>query len=190
MVYGFVNRSSGYIKVYSELGIGTTFRVYLPKTEEEKESTESVTSELTHPPGGSELILIVDDEPGLLELAAESLQNLGYRIITAGSGEQAMKCLQNNSDIDLLFSDVVMPGSLNGYQLAEQATAFQPGLKVLLTSGFTSKAVISNGQAKFKVHLLNKPYTQAEMAQRIRNLLSPQDPKAGTDTAVVRGPSE
>ncbi|MEN8171010.1 MAG: bacteriohemerythrin [Pseudomonadota bacterium] len=170
MVYGFVKRSSGYINVYSELGHGTTFRLYLPRTVGEEKSDQvwrdkEQTSSL---PGGTETLLVVDDEVDLLELARESLEMLGYRVLTAVDGQEAMEKLAEEPAIDLLFSDVVMPGGMNGYDLAEQAIASRPEIKVLLTSGYTEKAISRGGQAYFTANLLNKPYSQVELAHRVR----------------------
>ncbi|MEN8168843.1 MAG: bacteriohemerythrin, partial [Pseudomonadota bacterium] len=170
MVYGFVKRSGGLIKVYSEPGVGTTFRLYLPRAEGDGQSDslgQNGEQNLILP-RGIETLLVVDDEAGLLELAKESLEALGYRVLTADDGQQALKQLAEDPTIDFLFSDVVMPGGINGYELAEQATASRPDLKVLLTSGYTEKAVARNGQARFEANLLSKPYTQAELAQRVR----------------------
>ncbi|RLA40224.1 MAG: histidine kinase [Gammaproteobacteria bacterium] len=171
MVFGFIERSKGHIKLYSEQGIGTTFHVYLPRSkmkEEVKVSSEQGAKAL---PTGNETILVVDDEPGLVAIAQESLQLLGYHVLTASDGNQAMEQLAAEPSIDLLFSDVVMPGGMNGYQLAEGAVEAMPELKVLLASGYTKKAISQNGQARFDANLLNKPYTQSELALQIRSLL-------------------
>ena len=115
-----------------------------------------------------------DNEPIdklLLELAEESLQALGYRVLTASNGKQALQKLAEERKVDLLFSDVVMPGGINGFELAEQAVVLFPDLKVLITSGYTEKAVIRNGQARFSENMLSKPYNQAELAQRVREAL-------------------
>jgi len=171
MVFGFTQRSEGHIKVYSELDIGTTFRLYLPRYKGQEQViniTEQKNQILSR---GTETILVVDDEEGLLEIAEESLQALGYRVITANNANQALKRLSEDDSISLLFSDVVMPGGISGYELAELAVEQQPELKVLLTSGYTKKVVAHNGQAKFNSHLLCKPYTQFELAHQIRSVL-------------------
>ena len=172
MVFGFVKRSLGHIKVYSESGIGTTFKLYLPlsQSEEQQVVVSHVDSTTLH--GGKETILVVDDEPALLELVDEMLQELGYKVFLASDGKQALQQLEKEPDIDLLISDVVMPGGINGYELAEQAVAKYPELKVLLTSGYTEKAVAHNGQARFNANLISKPYTQADLTRRIRECLS------------------
>jgi PAS domain S-box-containing protein len=171
MVYGFTQRSKGYIKAYSEPGIGTTVRLYLPRSGDQVQESTRPTDKKTGLPRGNEVILIVDDEADLLELAKDHLETLGYHTIVAENGKQALQKLAEAEHIDLLFSDVVMPGGINGYELAEQATTKRPELKVLLTSGFTKKAIAKNGQAQFSATLLNKPYSKAELAWRVRETL-------------------
>lgn len=173
MVFGFVNRSSGNIKLYSEPGIGTTFRIYLPHSEEEEKTLSESDKQTESVPRGHETILVVDDEKSLLELVNETLQRQGYKVLTASNGAQALSKLTDDkaNDIALLFSDVVMPGGMNGYELAEQATAKRPELKVLLTSGFTEKAIARNGQSRFNANLLSKPYMQRDLVMRMRELL-------------------
>ncbi len=181
MVFGFVRRSRGHIKCYSEVGVGTTFHLYLPRANlstangEVKQSEQS-GEQVEMLPHGTESILVVDDEINLVELAREFLEALGYNVYTANDGKQALEILAKEPTIDLLFSDVVMPGGLNGYQLAQQATtiskkAGHPGLKVLLTSGYTGKAVFHDEQKLFQASLLGKPYNQSELAIRVRAIL-------------------
>ena len=170
MVFGFVKRSAGSIKVYSEPGIGTTFRLYLPRANDAETLSASIGTDCEALPTGKETILIVDDEAALLTLAEESLQSLGYTTLSASGGKQALEILTQQPDVDILFSDVVMPG-MNGYELAEKASAEHPGLKVLLTSGYTEMATAHNGQARFNANLISKPYSQRELAQRIREIL-------------------
>ena len=119
--------------------------------------------------GRSETILIVDDEVELLELARESLEILGYRVLTASNGKEALERLAEHPAISLLFSDMVMSGGMNGYELAEKAMEYHPDLKILLTSGHVGKA---KGKTDLKTNFLMKPYTQAELAQRVRSLLN------------------
>jgi len=169
MVYGFTKRYEGYIKIYSEPGVGTTMRLYLPRAVAES-STSEVNNQENAMPTGHETILIVDDEVDLLELAEHYLSDLGYRTLTAENAAQALTIL-GDEPIDLLFSDVVMPGGMNGYELAQQATQQSPNLKVLITSGFTSKSITQNGLARFATNLLSKPYRKAGLAQSIRRVL-------------------
>ena len=174
MVYGFVQRSKGFIDAHSEVGVGTTIKLYLPRFEgKEKLPTERDADKDAQLPRGTETLLIVDDEAALLELAKTLLEGMGYRVFTAANGKQAIEKLRQETSIDLLFSDVVMPGGINGYELVEQATAEFPKLKVLLTSGYTGK-VAGNSQAgktDLNVSLLNKPYSQSDLAIRVRAIL-------------------
>jgi len=171
MVYGFVKRYGGNIKVYSELGVGTTMRLYLPRTTASESTTTIQDTHEVELPTGSETILIVDDEVDLLQLADQYLRDLGYHTRLAENTKQALAILEGDESIDLLFSDVVMPGGMNGYELAQQATQLRPRLKVLLTSGFTSKTIAHNGLARFSAHLLCKPYRKSDLSQRIRTVL-------------------
>ena len=172
MVYGFVKRYGGFIKVYSEPGAGTIVRLCLPRSAASESAVIVNNVYEADAPTGNETILIVDDEADLLQLAECYLNDLGYRTHLAGNVAQALEILaKEEGKIDLLFSDVVMPGGLNGYELAQQATEFWPHIKVLLTSGFTSKTLAHQGLARFAAHLLNKPYRKADLAQRIRRVL-------------------
>ncbi len=171
MVYGFMRRFDGFIKIYSELNVGTTMRLYLPRTNTSDIAELKSFANEVDLPRGSESILIVDDEKDLLHLAEKYLQELGYKTYLAENAQQALKVFSEHSDINCLFSDIVMPGGMNGYELAEQLTQQQPQLKVLLSTGFTSKAVAKNGAARFVDELLNKPYRKAELARRIRFIL-------------------
>ena len=169
MVFGFVQRSSGYIRVDSEQGTGTTFRIYLPRFVSE-DITLPVDSKIEVAlPDGKEVILVVDDEESLLAITSENLQALGYQVWTASSAERALQIMSANR-IDLLFSDVVMP-EMNGYELAEQVVVLYPDTKVLLTSGYTEKAHVTDKESRFNVDLLSKPYTQVVLAKAIRQKL-------------------
>ena len=170
MVYGFAKRNGGNIKVYSEPGVGTTIRLYLPRSTVSV-ATVQAKNDLEELPTGHESILIVDDEVELLHLADQYLSDLGYRTHLAETVAQALELLARDENIDLLFSDVVMPGGMNGYELAQQATQQRHNLKVLLTSGFTSKTMVHNGLARFSSHLLSKPYRKDDLAQHIRLVL-------------------
>lgn len=177
MVYGFVKRYGGHIKIYSEPGAGTTIRLYLPRSIANESASVINDSDGADIPGGSETILIVDDEVDLLKLAESYLNDLGYQTHLAENGVQALKILAEEDGVDLLFSDVVMPGGMNGYELAQQATEFWPDIKVLLSSGFTSKTLAHNGLSRFAVNLLSKPYRKADLVQRIRLVLDERTEK-------------
>jgi len=169
MVFGFVKRAKGHINLYSEKGVGTTFRLYLPRDEGVKTHyPQELDEQKTTLPWGNETILVVDDELELLELARELLTALGYTVLSARSGKEAMEYLAQREDISLLFTDVVMPGGMSGYELAELATVSHSKLNVLLTSGYTDKSIPHSGMERFKGHLISKPYNQAELARQIR----------------------
>jgi len=170
MVFGFVQRSRGHISVYSELGIGTSFNLYLPRTVEPNTTTElAPRAEQTR--GGTETILIVDDELGLRDIAQTVLESLGYTVLVAEGPPQALEILTQEPVIDLLFSDVIMPGDLDGYQLAKLATGINTKLKILFTSGYTDKAISNSGQERFDAELLRKPYSLTDLASRVRQVL-------------------
>ena len=181
MTFGFAQRSVGTIKVYSELGLGTTFRLYLPLAEGEEEKNSPLLDH-TLLPRGTENVLIVEDEPELLKLAQHYLIDLGYKVSCAENGVIALELLKKQPEIDLLFSDVVMPGGINGYQLAEMALALQPTIKILLTSGYTGRAIRNTEQAIFETKLISKPYTVNELSTQIRAVLgSPREEQREQD---------
>ncbi len=171
MVYGFIKRFDGFIQIYSEVDVGTTLRLYLPRTTSSEVIHISEHINEQELPPGTESVLIVDDETNLLHLADKYLTSLGYKTYLAKNASQALHMLAEHKDIDCLFSDVVMPGGINGYELAQQATGDNPALKVLLTSGFTSKTIAQNGQIRFSVQMLSKPYRKTDLAQYIRLIL-------------------
>ncbi|MCP4125716.1 MAG: response regulator, partial [Gammaproteobacteria bacterium] len=159
-----------------------TFHLYLPQAQGQIQPARTASEPQEILPRGWEVILAVDDERELLELAKTSLEALGYQVVTANNGQQALEQLTNKPDIDLLFSDVVMPGGMNGYELAEQATTKRPELKILLTSGYTGKALSGSDQTQYSNNLLSKPYCQAELARRLRALLGePESPDKAQD---------
>ena len=171
MVYGFTQRVKGFINIYSEPGTGTTIRLYLPCTSvSDIESKLESNSQSTHL-SGHETILIVDDETDLLHLAKQYLEDFGYKTYAAENATQALKVLEQQPDVDCLFSDIVMPGGINGFELAQKTIDKYPNLKVLLTSGFTSKSIAQNGPSHFSANILSKPYQKVELAQRLRLIL-------------------
>lgn len=171
MVYGFVKRSGGSIKLDSEAGVGTTFRLYIPRTNKEELNINQSGMEKNDIPYGQETILVVDDEEGLLNLAKALLEKQGYHVLTANDGNKALEILSEDPTIDLLFSDIVMPKDINGYELAEKATALRHELKVLLTSGYTEKVQLKDEQKQFANNILSKPYNYEALAKRVRRIL-------------------
>ncbi|MHC8493241.1 PAS domain S-box protein [Thalassospira sp. SM2505] len=177
MVYGFVKRSGGYISVYSELGIGTTFRIYLPVADEASQTeTGNQRRDDTEPVHGTETILIVDDEQELAEIASIVLNKYGYRTILAHSGKEALEQIEKHPEIDILFTDVIMPGGMNGIELSDRACEMRPGLAVLTCSGFTADVLQERPDDKPIYPLISKPYTNIELAHAVRKTLDITEP--------------
>ncbi len=176
MVYGFVRGAGGHVKIYSEPGVGTTVHLYLPRAKEGFDYG-SVGNDAPGPlPRGTETVLVVDDEPQLVEVAAAYLEALGYTCLRAAGASEALSLIESNPGIDLLFSDVIMPGGMDGYALAVAARAIRPEIKVLLTSGFTRKREeYLNGDLEFvgelSKRILAKPYGRVDIAMAVRRAL-------------------
>jgi CheY-like chemotaxis protein len=171
LVYGFVQRSNGHIRVYSEPDSGTTIQMYLPHSRQPEKIPEIEARQDELPPRGSETVLVVDDEPDLVDFAKQTLVTLGYRVLVAGNAKEALGKIKKYPDIDILFTDVVMPGGMNGLELTEHALSQIPGLKVLMTSGFSDKIPRSNRHNHLLKSQLVKPYRRNDMARRIRQVL-------------------
>ena len=170
MAYGFIKQSGGHIRIYSEVGHGTMIRIYLPKTSEE--ALEPLARLNATPAGGTETILVVEDDPKVQSTVLEMLSGLGYTVLKADDAEQALVVLQSGIHVDLLFTDVVMPGRLKSPEMARKAVQLQPGLKVLFTSGYTQNAIVHGGRLDPGVELLSKPYGRDTLAQKLRSVLS------------------
>ena len=177
MVHGFIRRSHGGIDVRSELGVGTTFYLYLPRSVNNKlENSGDEMKEVV--PVGTETILVVDDEPQLVDVASIYLSDLGYKVLQATDTDQAMAFLQGDEKIDMLFSDIIMPGGKDGYELSGDALDLRPGIKVLLVSGYTPENDTLSTDAKHLAAMrLSKPYGRAELAQRVRLVLDEEEYK-------------
>ncbi|HYE00103.1 MAG TPA: PAS domain-containing protein [Alphaproteobacteria bacterium] len=177
MVYGFVKQSGGHVKIYSEPGHGTTVRLYLPRVRE----AEQIQAEpAAGPPvsGGTETVLVVEDDREVRATVVELLGELGYRVLQAEDGQSALAIVKSGIPIDLLFTDVVMPGPLRSPDLARQAQALQPGMAVLFTSGYTENAIVHGGRLDAGVSLLSKPYRKEDLARKVRQLLAQRDGRA------------
>jgi PAS domain S-box-containing protein len=174
MVYGFVKQSGGHIKVYSEQGHGTTIKLYLPRSVGQSQGAlEAGGAEM--PEGGTELILVVEDDALVRNYVIAQVRSLGYRTLSAANADEALRAIIDNPAIDLLFTDVIMPGSMNGRKLAEEARKLRTGLNVLYTSGYTENAIVHHGRLDPGVLLLAKPYRKGDLARMIRMALSPVD---------------
>lgn len=170
MAYGFVKQSGGHIKVYSEVGHGTTFKIYLPRSHDE---IVDLPLKLSGPVvGGTETILVVEDDLAVQETVVETLKGLGYKVLRADNGRSALSFLENGTHVDLLFTDVVMPGELRSPELARKAKVLLPNLGVLFTSGYTSNDILHGGKLDAGVELLSKPYRREDLARRIRHLFA------------------
>jgi PAS domain S-box-containing protein len=171
-VYGFVRQSAGHVKIYSEPGEGTAVKLYLPRhfaPEEHPDESDRATE--ANAASGAETILLAEDDEDLRNVTAETLTELGYRVLRASTGPGAIDLIDRRDRIDLLLTDVVMRGGMNGRELAEEAVRRRPGLKVLFTTGYTRNAIVHHGRLDPGVNLINKPYTPTELAARIRALL-------------------
>lgn len=170
MVFGFTKQSGGHIKIYSEPGEGTSVKLYFPRVWTEQQPSDFPLAEAPRQ-GGSEHILIAEDDDLVLQYLQGQLESLGYRVTAVMSGPEALEALQAHRDIDLLLTDVIMPGGMNGRELAGLARADDPSLKVLFTSGYTENAIIHHGRLDPGVDLLSKPYTRLELATKVRRVL-------------------
>ena len=169
MVYGFAKQSGGHVKIYSELGEGTTVRLYLPRIYENEDIAAG--PELVEAGGGSETILVVEDDPEVRGIATDMLRELGYKVLTAKDAASAVPILESGVKIDLLFTDVVMPGPVRSPELARKAQELIPAIAILFTSGYTENAVVHGGRLDPGVNLLTKPYSRQALASRIRDAL-------------------
>ncbi|WP_218511448.1 PAS domain-containing sensor histidine kinase [Variovorax sp. dw_308] len=169
MVYGFVRQSGGHVKLYSEPGHGTTVKIYLPRAAGD---VSTVAEEVDVLDGGSETVLVAEDDDAVRATVVELLGHLGYEVLEARDAAAALAILKNGAQVDLLFTDVVMPGKLRGPELARKARQLQPGIAVLFTSGYTQNAIVHGGRLDSGVELLGKPYTHDALAKRIRRVLA------------------
>ena len=172
MVYGFTRQSNGQVRLYSEVGSGTTVRIYLPRHfgEAEAEAEPPQFEAMAHA-GAGETVLIVDDEPTVRMLITEVLEELGYAAIEAADSVSGMKVLNSDVRIDLLITDVGLPGGLNGRQMADAARGKRPGLKVLFITGYAENAAIGNGHLQPGMHVLAKPFAMDKLAARIKLII-------------------
>ena len=187
MVYGFVKQSGGHLKLYSEPGQGTTVRLYLPRTRRAEAAAMGSTgaAELR---GGTETILVVEDDDAVRATAVDLLTELGYRVLKAANADSALAIVESGIAIDLLFTDVVMPGTVRSTELAQRMLAHHPGSAVLFSSGYTQNAIVHAGRLDEGVELLSKPYGRDSLARKVRQVLERRTPpgaeKADTGAAA------
>ena len=171
-VYGFVRQSAGHVAIYSEIGEGTTVKIYLPRHHGQEDAVEGFDRAASGRGSvGAETILVVEDEDALRLYTVEMLGELGYSVLAASNGAAALEMIGRRDDIDLLFTDIVMPGGMNGRQLANQALLLRPDLKVLFTTGYTANAIVHHGRVDPDVELITKPFGYEALAAKIRALL-------------------
>ena len=172
-VYGFVRQSSGHVRVYSEIGEGTTVKIYLPRyvgdADIRPDEPRPAAADLAAL--GAETVLVVEDDEALRAYTVETLRELGYRVIQAPNGAAALEVLDRGNEVDLLFTDVVMPGGLNGRQLATEAAKRRPKLRVLYTTGYARNAIVHHGRLDPGVQLISKPFTLQDLGKKIRDVL-------------------
>ncbi len=171
MVYGFVKQSKGHIKLYSEVGHGTTVKIYLPRAASSERTHAPTLPQQTDMPRGSEIVLVVDDNPRIRTIIVNQLSNLGYTTLEAESAAGALDVLERCANIDLLLSDVIMPGGMNGYELAGAARRRRPGLKILLMSGYASQSMHNLSGEIERPELIDKPFRMRDLALKLRQAL-------------------
>jgi nitrogen-specific signal transduction histidine kinase/CheY-like chemotaxis protein len=177
MVYGFVKQTGGHIKIYSEEGQGTTIKIYLPPSLGQAETRDTtLTSDFE---GGSEAILVVEDDDLVRTYVVTQLRSLGYTVLTAANAVEGLAEIDSGKHIDVLFTDVIMPGSMNGRQLADAAKVKRPSLGILYTSGYSENAIVHHGRLDPGVLLLAKPYRKADLARMIRKAIAAAPVNAG-----------
>lgn len=169
-VYGFVKQSGGHVKIYSEIGHGTTIKLYLPRYSGDA-SHISIDQERLAPEGDAETILVLEDDEDVRAYSVESLRDLGYRVLEAPDGPSVLRFLESDAKIDLLFTDVVLPAGMTGAQVVARAREQRPGLRVLYTTGYARNAIVHQGRLDRGVDLISKPFSFADLAEKVRDIL-------------------
>ena len=182
MVYGFVKQSGGHVAIYSEPGQGSTLKVYLPRfvRPETQPASESAPATPSHSHGSGETILVVEDDEGVRRSSVEALRDIGYQVLEAGDAMEGVRLIVDRGGIDLLFTDVGLPGGVNGRALADAARSAQPGLRVLFTTGYTRNAILHSSLLDHDVHFIAKPFNLTALAEKIREVLATTENAPGT----------
>ena len=170
-VYGFIKQSGGHVKIYSEPGQGTTIRLYLPRHTGPQSAADETTATKALPRGRGELVLVVEDDPDVRAYTMEMVADLGYAVIGAEDGASALRMLESNPESQLLFTDVGLPGDMNGRSLSDEAVRRNPCIKVLFTTGYARNAIIHQGRLDPGLEIVFKPYTYSELAAKLRRVL-------------------
>ena len=189
MVYGFAKQSGGHVKIYSEAGQGTTVRLYLPRAIGAAVPAMQRSVAPIDLPHGSATVLVVEDEPAVREVTVQILRDLGYRVLEAGNGEEALRVFgDNHAAVDLLLVDVVLSGSIKGHEAARRLQDIRPDLRVLFMSGYTENAIVHHGRLDDGVQLIGKPFSREALARRVADVLGRlATPSAATADGNVVG---
>ena len=171
MIYGFVRQSGGQVRIYSEEGHGTTMCLYLPRFAGDVDKPEADPTELVTP-GDGEVVVVIDDEPLIRMLVVETLEENGYRVLDAGDGPSGLRLLNSGDHVDLLITDVGLPGGMNGRQVADAARVARPDLKVLFMTGYAENAVVGNGHLDHGMMVLTKPFLYTDLVNKVRELIA------------------
>jgi signal transduction histidine kinase/CHASE3 domain sensor protein/CheY-like chemotaxis protein len=187
MVFGFVKQSGGHVKVYSEPGEGTSVKLYLPRAIGGTVPNAQRSGTPTDLPHGSATILVVEDEAGVREIAVAILRSLGYRVLEAPDGDEGLLVFgAHAAEIDMLLTDVVLPGKVRGRELAERITAIRPGVKVMFMSGYTENSIVHHGRLDDGVQLLGKPFKREQLARKVAEVLGAAPKTDGTNVVDLR----
>jgi CheY-like chemotaxis protein len=170
-VYGFVKQSGGHVKIYSEVGQGTTVKLYLPRLATDVAEPDELSDQPSPEAALEETVLVLEDDEDVRSYSVEILRELGYRVLEAHDGLSALRVLDQHARVDILFTDVVLPGGMTGAQVAAHARALRPKLKVLFTTGYARNAIIHHGRLDKGVQLITKPFSFNDLAAKIRDVL-------------------
>ena len=171
MIHGFVRQSGGQVRIYSEVGQGTTMCLYFPRFAGELDAAEAPEAGIEHGEGHGETVLVIDDEEAIRMLISDVLEEAGYRVVTAPDGPAGLKVLQSDARIDLLITDVGLPGGVNGRQVADAARTTRPDLKVLFVTGYAENAVVGNGHLDPGMQVITKPFAMTALGARVREII-------------------
>ncbi|MCJ2033011.1 CHASE3 domain-containing protein [Methylobacterium sp. J-068] len=186
MVFGFVKQSGGHVKIYSESGEGTTVKIYLPRAVGAVTVAGQRSAAPVELPRGNACVLVVEDEPAVREIACAILSDLGYRVLEAADGEEALRVFgANTGSVDLLLTDVILPGKVRGRELSERVTAMRPEVKVLFMSGYTENSIVHHGRLDDGVRLIGKPFKREQLAVKVAEALGHSTPTTAGDGNVV-----